>query len=67
MNMSGSMQAMKWEAMDWVVLIALLFTLLFLFAWALSPKLRTWIEKPKYRFLANVENHDQAVRAERTE
>ena len=48
------------EVMDWIVLIALLFTVVFFAAWALSPKLRIWIEKPKYRFLANVEEHDRA-------
>jgi hypothetical protein len=48
--------------MDWVVLAVLLFTLVFLVAWALSPKLRVSIEKPKYRFLSDVEEHDRRLK-----
>jgi hypothetical protein len=55
--MSGAM-----NAMDWIVLLALLFTLVFLAAWVFSPGLRAWIEKPKYRFLADVEAHDRRLR-----
>lgn len=57
MSMSGAM-----NAMDWIVLLALLFTLVFLAAWVFSPGLRAWIEKPKYRFLADVEAHDRRLR-----
>ncbi|HWF09138.1 MAG TPA: hypothetical protein VG297_11785 [Bryobacteraceae bacterium] len=48
--------------MDWIVLAAFLFTLVFLLAWALSAKLRASIEKPKYRFLADVEEHDRRLK-----
>ena len=47
--------------MDWIVLIAVLFAVVFLAAWASSPALRVWIERPKYRFLADVENYDREV------
>ena len=55
MNMNESM-----SGMDIIVLLALGFTVLFLAAWALSPALRRWIERPKYRFLADVQSYDQA-------
>lgn len=48
--------------MDWIVSAALVFTLAFLAAWAFSPKLRASIEKPKYRFLADVEEHDRRLK-----
>ncbi len=47
--------------MDAIVLIALISCLLFFIAWAISPRLRDWIERPKYRFLADVEDYDQGV------
>lgn len=55
MNMTHSM-----TGMDAIVLAVLVFTIGFLAAWALSPNLRTWIERPKYRFLADVEGYDKA-------
>jgi hypothetical protein len=61
-NMAAAM-----SAIDWIVIVALLFTVVFVAAWALSAGLRTWIEKPKYRFLASVERHDREVGAERGE
>jgi hypothetical protein len=48
--------------MDLVVLIAVVFALVFFAAWAFSPTLRAWIERPKYRFLADVDAYDQAVK-----
>jgi hypothetical protein len=52
---------MPMTSMDWIVLIAVLFALLFLAAWLASANLRAWIERPKYRFLADVENYDREV------
>jgi hypothetical protein len=46
-------------AMDLIVLIAVVFAVLFLAAWACSPRLRAWIERPKYRFLADVGSYDR--------
>ena len=55
MNMSSD-----FGAMDVIVLIVTLFTVLFVAAWLLSPALRKWIERPKYRFLSDVEGYDRA-------
>jgi hypothetical protein len=46
-------------AMDLIVFIAVAFAVLFLGAWVCSPALRTWIERPKYRFLSDVDSYDQ--------
>jgi len=48
-----------------IVFSALAFAAIFLVAWLLSPGLRNWIEKPKYRFQANVQNYDQVQERER--
>jgi hypothetical protein len=34
-------------------------TLAFVVAWAASPALRAWIERPKYQFLENVRRYDR--------
>ena len=44
-----------------IVFSALAFALLFFIAWLLSPRLRAWIERPKYRFQANVQDYDQVL------
>ena len=49
-------------AMDFIVLIAVVFALVFLAAWISSPTLREWIERPKYRFLADVEGYDRVLK-----
>ena len=48
--------------MDAIVLLAVAFGLVFLGAWLVSPRLRIWIERPKHRFLADVQSYDQAQR-----
>ena len=35
---------------DLIVLASVLFTVTFIAAWAVSPDLRAWIERPKHRF-----------------
>lgn len=57
MNMTGAMFHLT--AMDFIVGLALLFALLFLAAWLFSPRLRAWVERPKYRFQADVRAYDQ--------
>lgn len=57
MTMTGTMFHLT--AMDFIVGLALLFTLVFLAAWLISPRLRTWVERPKYRFQADVRAYDQ--------
>ena len=49
-------------AMDFIVPIAVVFALVFLAAWISSPTLRAWIERPKYRFLAEVEGYDRVIK-----
>lgn len=60
MNMSGPM--FQLTAMDVIVGLALLFTLGFLAAWIASPRLRAWVERPKYRFQSNVRSYDEVQR-----
>lgn len=47
--------------MDLIVGLALAFAILFFLAWAVSPNLRVWIERPKYRFLDDAESYDSGV------
>jgi len=49
--------------MDFIVLAVLIFVVVFFAAWLISPGLRTWIERPKYRFLADVEEYDRGRKA----
>lgn len=51
--MSGPM-----SIMDAVVFAAMGFAVVFFAAWLASPRLRDWIERPKYRFQENVERYD---------
>jgi len=43
---------------DIIVLSAIVFAAAFLVAWLARPDLRVWIERPKYRFQANVQSYD---------
>ena len=43
-----------------IVFSALAFAVLFTGAWLLSPRLRIWLERPKYRFQANGQDYEQA-------
>jgi len=45
--------------MDAIVLMAVALALGFLAAWVVSPRLRLWIERPKYRFLRDVQRYEQ--------
>ncbi|HLG99903.1 MAG TPA: hypothetical protein VKX49_26575 [Bryobacteraceae bacterium] len=57
MNMASGL-----NAMDVVVLIALALALIFVAVWGLSPRLRAWIERPKYRFQENLRSYDETAR-----
>jgi len=57
MNMSGST-----STMDVIVFLALGFAIVFVVAWSVSPALRAWIERPKYRFQKNLRSYDEAAR-----
>ncbi len=60
MNMTGSMN--QWTAMDLIVGLSVLFALAFLAAWIISPALRAWVERPKYRLQENMRRYDQVQR-----
>ena len=49
--------------MDAIVLTAMVCAAVFVVAWLVRPDLRAWIERPKYRFQANVRSYDQAQSA----
>ncbi|MGA2716738.1 MAG: hypothetical protein ABSG41_26915 [Bryobacteraceae bacterium] len=53
-------------AMNVIVALALLFAAVFVAAWAASPRLRAWIEKPNYRFQKNARTYDEGLMSERT-
>jgi hypothetical protein len=46
-------------AMNVIVGLALLFAVGFFAAWAVSPRLRAWIEKPNYRFQEDARAYDK--------
>jgi hypothetical protein len=54
MNMEHSL-----GIMDVLVFGAVAFSGLFTIAWSLSPKLREWIERPKYQFQDNLERQEK--------
>jgi len=45
---------------DWIVFGSIAFGVIFFAAWLVRPDLRAWIERPKYRFQANVQSYDQS-------
>ena len=44
---------------DVIVFSSIVFAVAFLVAWLAVPGLRAWIERPKYRFQANVQSYDK--------
>ena len=46
-----------------IVFSAIVFALAFFAAWLARPDLRAWIERPKYRFQANVQSYDKVQAA----
>jgi hypothetical protein len=49
--------------MDAIVITAIVCAAVFVVAWLVRPDLRAWVERPKYRFQANVRSYDQAQSA----
>ena len=45
---------------DLIVGSSVVFGIAFLAVWLASPRLRAWIERPKYRFQKNVQSYDKA-------
>jgi hypothetical protein len=50
---------------DLIVAASIVFALAFTAAWAVSPGVRAWIERPKYRFQDSVRAYDHEVRSEK--
>lgn len=49
-----------------IVFSAIVFAAGFFVAWLTRPDLRAWIERPKYRFQANVQEYDHIRREGRS-
>jgi hypothetical protein len=45
-----------------IVIASLVFGVVFVVAWCCSPALRRRVERPKYHFLARVQQYDRARR-----
>jgi hypothetical protein len=52
---------------DLIVSASVLLALAFTAAWAASPRLRAWIEQPKYRFLDALADYDREESQRRSE
>lgn len=50
-------------AMNFIVGFVVILTVAFLAAWASSPALRAWIEKPNQKFRSEAQRFDMALRA----
>ena len=49
-------------AMNIIVGLAVLFAVVFFAAWAASPQIRRWLEKPGYRFQENAQSYDEGLK-----
>lgn len=47
---------------DFIVVASVIFTVAFVAAWWRRPRLRAWIERPKYQFQDAVRGYDRAQR-----
>lgn len=47
---------------DLIVWASVGFTAILVAAWAASPDLRAWIERPKHRFLESLRGYDREAR-----
>jgi hypothetical protein len=47
--------------MNAIVAFALVLAAAFVIAWALSPRLRAWIEQPNYRFQKDARSYDESL------
>jgi hypothetical protein len=45
---------------DIIVVASIVFAAAFTAVWLISPGLRAWIERPKYRFLKDVGNYENS-------
>jgi hypothetical protein len=51
---------------DLIVAASTVLALMFVVAWAVSPRLRTRIERPKYRFQDSLRDYDRSQRQPRS-
>jgi hypothetical protein len=49
-----------------IVGASVVFAAVFVAAWAMSPRLRAWIERPKYRFQDALRDYDRTERQRRS-
>ena len=49
---------------DLIVLASVMFTVAFIVAWAMSPALRAWVERPKHRFHDLSRGYDRSQQRE---
>jgi hypothetical protein len=61
MNMSGMGEG-AFGPLEAIVFAAMAFAAVLTLAWSMSPGLRAWIERPKYRFQQNVQIYDEMFR-----
>jgi hypothetical protein len=50
---------------DAIVFSTIIFAAVFTAVWLINPNVRAWVERPKYRFQANVQSYDRAQAEER--
>jgi hypothetical protein len=62
MNMLSMGMQHPLGVMDLIVFAAMAFAVIFTVAWAVSPGLREWIERPKFRFQESVRSFDEERR-----
>jgi hypothetical protein len=63
MNMHDTGLMPELTAMNIIVALALLFAIMFFAVWAISPRLRAWIEKPNHRFQEDARLYDETLRS----
>jgi hypothetical protein len=63
MNMHDTGPVLDVAAMNVIVALALLFAVTFFTVWAISPRLRAWIEKPNCRFQKDAQRYDETLRS----
>jgi hypothetical protein len=45
---------------DAIVFSTIILAAVFTAIWLISPNVRAWVERPKYRFQSNVQSYDKA-------
>jgi hypothetical protein len=52
---------------DAIVFSTIVLAAIFSAVWLISPNVRAWVERPKYRFQSNVQSYDRAQSVMATE